>query len=1007
MGMVMASAQQNPTAIFQEAVRLCKADQKDEALQMIETLLQYQPQHRMGLFVRGAIRIQNDQVREAMLDWEAAFEGTDSQAPLRVQQQYPELVESAINHFAFETTVDPNDAVRHAAYGRACRYFGRTEAAERHLLRAFELDIFSWREALMAIDIQKSQGQHESAQKLLTKVAESVPDSPELEFRLAVFHQQSNQTAFALRHLEKAVNLDPTHAEARYALGVIYLQQQRLEQAITQFNAVIKSKPSAAAHCRLAETFQQMYQFEEALRQYKLAADLEPTNFKLLADLGALALQFGDFELGTSSLRKALELDSNHPDIHAHLAKAALTQGDLEEASARYQSLLNLQPQDVFALKALGGIYVKQQTPHAAIPLLQKALELQPSDTQVPLDLANAHRMAGDDAAAQEVLTEASDRHPNNREISNALHILMFGELPPESSPSAEPAAPAVHSEASLEEIQAPSHESVEPPPPQLDDLIAPEFEEMWELAQMLQTAAKHQEALTAYRTALSLEPGHLECTIGAGQMCLYLHDFTNAYSYYTAACTRDCDNSQAVLGLCQAADRLDEATQKTTAEKLFQAGGAAVSHAAEQAGATAAKLKNLLHPPAQPAMVAAAAAPAIGNELLELQRELFQMQKEIASRSSQLQESEHKLNARKLELDSREEKLQQNSRQLEQHREKLQAFEQELKNKEQQLQLGEQALELQRAQLAKLQEQLESQAQAAAVAAQRSSQEDRPTAPESPAKTPMVDSATASSPVRPDVEAPASLAQVESPVAAPEVPACESAAPLTVAADSTPEPGAGDVLASQAPVDSAEIEPCTTSVSELDAPSTQGSPQEEQSGSRESAAAAPSETPAAEETAPLTQSAQSAPSSSAAVETAPSSPATAPDSQASQGTAPTVNEEFADLAALSLALDANPDIESRIETAWALSNSNEADFLALFRELARSLTADPRHCRNFAQAYLKLQRPLLAVVQYQKYLQKCPTFEGYQELAEVYRKMNRQSNADECLRKAAELSPA
>lgn len=65
------------------------------------------------------MKIRANDVVGAIKDWEAAFVGAEGAAP-RVQEQYGELVENCLNHFAFETTVDPNDANAHSAYGRAC-----------------------------------------------------------------------------------------------------------------------------------------------------------------------------------------------------------------------------------------------------------------------------------------------------------------------------------------------------------------------------------------------------------------------------------------------------------------------------------------------------------------------------------------------------------------------------------------------------------------------------------------------------------------------------------------------------------------------------------------------------------------------------------------------------------------------------------------------------------------------------------------------------------------------
>ena len=112
----------------------------------------------------------------------------------------------------------------------------------------------------------------------------------------------------------------------------------------------------------------------------------------------------------------------------------------------------------------------------------------------------------------------------------------------------------------------------------------------------------------------------------------------------------------------------------------------------------------------------------------------------------------------------------------------------------------------------------------------------------------------------------------------------------------------------------------------------------------------------------------------------------------------PTTIQECQDI------LRRDPDHAEVMEWAWELSQGQEGEFLNVYRDLTKSDADEPRHVRNFARTYLRLGRPLLAVVQYQKYLHARPSSEGYHELADVYRKLNRERNADEAVQKADEL---
>jgi tetratricopeptide (TPR) repeat protein len=1096
---------QNAPAIFQEAVQLCKDEKFDDAIQLIDTLLQYQPQHRLGLFVRGAIRIQNQQVREAMMDWEAAFDGTDRQAAQRVQQQYPELVEVALNHFAFETTVDPNDAVRHAAYGKAARFFDKFEQAQRHLSRAFEIDKYCWKEAILAAELHRALGDSEAALQLLQKLQELHPENAEIQYSSALFYQHSNSTAFALRHLEKAVALEPGHSDARYALGAIYVQQGRSDQAIAQLYAAIKIKPTAASHCRLAEAHQQLYQFDESLNHYRLAAELEPDNFKLLCDLGALALQFGDLQLGISSLKKAVTIDPKNPDVYAHLAKAAVQSGDLVEATSSYQKLLDLQPDDVFALRSLASIHLTQQNPAVAIPLLTRAKNLNASDVQVWIDLARAYRLSDNLVSSKQTLREALELYPNNLALQQES---LFD--PSSSEPEAKPQ-------------MAPARELT--------------YEELYNLGRAARDAGNSDEALKSFSQALALLPSEPDCLEAVALLYRDKGLLAPAADFMRQSYVLVPDRQDRLETFVNLLDQLMDFEQDELLDEFFQSssveasdilqrieqlsgpGAEAIrkryqpvaespesSHPAEPVNSPPVEASNeetplQSHPdqstqgPAaqQPLPVEAvevtspeetdfdgylepgreSSPPPIeqpkeepvshdladvqsthNTELLEPDSNLVfgppslptdsteespaakeslaqRIKSHTASVPSLVQPTE--LNAIVSESDSHADGIQPspiqsteprsiensastpltsssqllelettvaelqaalstaNSKILEQQQiiETLQA---EFQGRETSLSERDGALIEREQKLALLEQQLQSQILQFQWQTEESAERDRQlsqkleelTLKESGLQTSMTACEERESGLKQNEEKlqqrEVLLREQEEALRSREEALKLAEEQMAIRASAIVAPIVSPVVATESAITQSEpesikpvIEPLATAVTV--------------SGVVAQVVTIPSLSSETIASANETKSEVIAPQPEvelANLASEPSSPS--------------------DLAALSLLLDKDPEYPNSVDLAWKLANENESDFLALFRELSRPSNADPRHSRNFALAYLHRQRPLLAVVQLQKYLQKLPNPAGYRLLADVYQRMNRQSNVDDCIRRAEAL---
>jgi type IV pilus assembly protein PilF len=66
------------------------------------------------------------------------------------------------------------------------------------------------------------------------------PDNAEYNFGIAEASRRTGEIAEAEKHLLRAIETDPDHQDARLNLSVVYLQQERWEDAIAMTNALLK-----------------------------------------------------------------------------------------------------------------------------------------------------------------------------------------------------------------------------------------------------------------------------------------------------------------------------------------------------------------------------------------------------------------------------------------------------------------------------------------------------------------------------------------------------------------------------------------------------------------------------------------------------------------------------------------------------------------------------------------------------------------------------------------------
>lgn len=500
--------------MFDAAVAKDKGGEGSEALNLLDTLIEYQPGHRLGLFYRGGVKLRyRKDVEGALRDWEAAFEGAPPGSSARVRDMFPLFLESCLERLMQLAGQHPDNALYHSGLGRANLIFDQPELGERHLYRAMQLDVSRGIDGVRLAQLLIRKGKNDKATEVLQKQLSSVPEDPHILAELGLLLRSRNLVAQALRHLETASRLNPHHLPTRQALGEIYLSQGRMDLAESHFRFILEHQPTAAAYLALAACDKEQFRYEEALQNKQKASQLEPGNFQSWAKLGELSLQMGLLDEGIEALRKALSIEANHPEILGLLAKAALQKGDRQQAIAALRSQLKLEPGDAFASYTLASELRATGSYAEAAELLKTALQVRAGDVQLCLDLAECYVEMGQLPAATELLKEAYQRNPNREDLRAAL-----AEIQPEL----------------LVERQSGVSDS----------------EQQLNLARAHLQAGRSQEAFEALRQVLTANPRHGEALLQLGRLYASRKAYEHAAEFLMRSFAADASQLTVLLEL-------------------------------------------------------------------------------------------------------------------------------------------------------------------------------------------------------------------------------------------------------------------------------------------------------------------------------------------------------------------------------------------------------------------------------------------------------------------------
>jgi len=162
---------------------------------------------------------------------------------------------------------------------------------------------------------------------------------------------QSNNIDKAIKHFQKAIEIEPELGEAHYNLGGLLRQKGKIDEAVGHFEKAIKIKEDyLLAHFYLGEALQAQKKYAESnLHLNKFLGTSSGEETKLLPQayflVGANHFNLKQAEEAIPFLLKAIELNPNvHPNAYIFLGNSYVLVGDMINAIKYFKKFLELYP---------------------------------------------------------------------------------------------------------------------------------------------------------------------------------------------------------------------------------------------------------------------------------------------------------------------------------------------------------------------------------------------------------------------------------------------------------------------------------------------------------------------------------------------------------------------------------------------------------------------------------------------------------------------------------------
>jgi arylsulfatase A-like enzyme/Tfp pilus assembly protein PilF len=187
--------------------------------------------------------------------------------------------------------------------------------------------------------LAEEDGRTDQAIQMLQQVLAKEPNVEIAYATLGHAYRQQKDYDKALWAMRKAVELRPNSVMDHYELGMTLFAMGDYAAAKTEFETAFAKSPStpnehslANLHFTLAAVYDRMGRGDEAVKELKMAIQLEPNDYDSNSTLGRVLLKQGNAAAALPYLQKALEVRPNFADAHYYLADAYFQLGQPGES---------------------------------------------------------------------------------------------------------------------------------------------------------------------------------------------------------------------------------------------------------------------------------------------------------------------------------------------------------------------------------------------------------------------------------------------------------------------------------------------------------------------------------------------------------------------------------------------------------------------------------------------------------------------------------------------------
>ncbi len=283
----------------------------------------------------------------------------------------------------------------------------------------------AWKLRLALAAKLREYGDLKGAQAQYLEVLKIKPHLETAKFDLGLIYMGQDKFDEAAREFSEIITNNPSAFDAHFNLGNLYFRTGKYDAAIAHFTVAVRKNDLAAKSSYLmGQCFLKLQDFDSAIVTYERLIDSEPDNISFLKSLAEAYVEAKEFDMSYDVYERLVELQPKSSEFRLRLAEHQNRFGKHSSAKMTLKALFQISPGHIGGHRLLGEVYAANSEYKAAAEEFERILLVNPAYSDVYISLGKVYRATGRYEDELSVLRKAYAL--GNKEPS---YLLRLGEL--------------------------------------------------------------------------------------------------------------------------------------------------------------------------------------------------------------------------------------------------------------------------------------------------------------------------------------------------------------------------------------------------------------------------------------------------------------------------------------------------------------------------------------------------------------------------------------------------